>query len=144
MGWSGTVIEQVPEMRSAARAFYFITRHPMTVIRHVGYLIFGQRRIETGPGGARVELRIGTEELIRARRTDINSLFVVVPIRVLIRRLSFGFTQHLKLSGSQNLSPLVITQRYLPGDWYRVQLPSNPSGLSVFTHAETNRKGAQQ
>ena len=81
----------------------------MTGIDSFRYFVLGQRRIETGPPGSRFKLRIGTEQLISARGTEINSFFVIVPIRILVWRLCFGFTQDLKLAGSQDLSPLIIT-----------------------------------
>src|SRR6266498_2604047 len=100
----------MPEMRSATRAFYLITCHSMTGIGSFRYFVGGQWRIKTRPPGSRFKLRIGTEQLTSARGTEINSLFVIVPIRVLIWRLCFRFAQDLKLARSQDLSPLVITQ----------------------------------
>src|SRR4029077_2117818 len=85
MGWSRTIIEHISEMRSAARAFYFITRHPMTVVRGYGYSISGQRRVETGTTGAGLKLHIGANQLVSARGAEINSFFVIVPILILVR-----------------------------------------------------------
>jgi hypothetical protein len=85
----------------------------MTGIRGYGYFLSVDRRIETGPTGAGLKFRIRTKQLVPARATEINSFFVVVPILILVWRLGFGFAKDLKLSGSRDLSPLVITQCHL-------------------------------
>src|SRR4029453_6560835 len=109
MGWRGTIIEKVSKMRSAARASYFIACHPMTGIDSYGYFVCGQRRIKTGPTGAGLKFRVRAKQLVSARGAEINSFSVIVPILILVWRLCFGFAQDLKLSGSQNLSPLLST-----------------------------------
>src|SRR5436309_9495930 len=144
MRWSWTIIEQVPKVRSAARAFHLITCHSMTDICLVGDLVFGQRRIETGPAGVRFKLCIGAEQFVSACPTEVNSFFVIVPIRVLIWRLCFGFAQDLKLSRSQNLSPLVITQRHLLRHRSRLDLPMNSSSCRVVRHAGAGEYNAQE
>lgn len=100
MGWSGTIIEQVPKMRSAACTSYLITCHPMAGIRSYDYFVAGQRCIETGPASAGFKFRVETEQLVAACSAEINSFFVIVPIQILVWRLCFGFAQDLKLSGS--------------------------------------------
>ena len=144
MRWRWTIIEQMSKMRSASRAFHLVARHSMTGICLVGDFVFGQRRIETGPAGVRFKLCVRAEQFVSACPTEINSFFVIVPIRVLVWRLCFGFAQDLKLSGSQNLSPLVITQRHLLRHRSRLDLPSNLSGCCVVRHAEANEYDAQQ
>src|SRR4026208_630029 len=109
MGWSWTIIEHMSEMRSAARAFYLVTRHPITGIGSYGYFVCGQRRIKPGPTGAGLKFRVRAKQLVSARGAEINSFSVIVPILILVWRLCFGFAQDLKLSGSQNLSPLLST-----------------------------------
>ena len=144
MCWRGTIIEQVPKMRSAAGTFYFITCHPMTGIGSFRYFVRGQQCIETGPAGSRFKLRIGTEQLTSAPGTEINSLFVIVPIRVLIWRLCFGFTQDLKLAGSQDLSPLVITECQLLRHRSGLDLPSDSSDLCIFRQTEVDGQNKEQ
>lgn len=144
MVWRGTIIEQVPEMRSATRAFYLITRHPMTGIGGFRYFVGGQWRIKTRPPGSRFKLRIGTEQLISACGTEIDPLLMIVPIRVLVWQLCFGFAQDLKLSWSQNPSPLVVTQCYLLRHWSRLNLPADSTCFCIFRHAEADTQDAEQ
>ena len=138
------IIEQMPKMRSAPRAFHLVARHSMTGICLFDDLVFGQGRIETGPAGVRFKLCIRAEQFVSACPTEINSFFMIVPIRVLVWRLCFGFAQDLKLSRSQNLSPLVITQRHLLRHRSRLDLPMNSSSCCVVRHAEANEYNAQQ
>src|SRR4029453_9457706 len=139
MSWSWTIIKQMSEMRSAARAFYFITCHPMTGIRGYGYFLSFDRRIETGPTGAGLKFRVPNKQLVPARASDIKSFFVVVPILILVWRLGFGFAKDLKLSGSQGLSPLVITQCPLLRHRSGLDLVPDSRGVCVFRLADTNR-----
>ncbi len=53
----------------------------MAGVRGFGYFVSRQRCIETWPPGVRFKFRIGAEELIAARGTEINSFFVIAPIR---------------------------------------------------------------
>ena len=103
-------MEHVSKMRSAARTFYFITRHPMTGIHGYDYFISAQRRIKTGPAGAGLKFRVRGKERVSTRGTEINSFVMIVPILILVWRLCLRFAQDLKLSGSQDSSPLVLTQ----------------------------------
>ena len=144
MGGSRAIIEQMPEMRSAARAFYFVTCHPMTGIDAFRYFVRGQRRIETGPASSRFKLRIGTEQLTSASGTEIDPLLMIVPIRILVWRLCFGLTQDLKLAGSQDLSPLLITQYQLLRDRSRLDLPPDSCAFCIFRHAEMEGQDTEQ
>ena len=116
----------------------------MTVIDSFRYFVRGQRRIETGPAGSRFKLRIGTEQLTSASGTEIDPLLMIVPIRILVWRLCFGFSQDLKLAGSQDLLPLAITQCQLLRHRSRLDLPMNSSSCCVVGHAEANEYNAQQ
>src|SRR5262245_35319491 len=98
MGRRGTIIEHVPKMRSATRAFYFITRHPVAGICGYYYFTSCKRRIETRPAGTGLKFRVRAKQLVSARRTEINSFVVVVPIFILECRFCFRFAQDLKLS----------------------------------------------
>ena len=131
-------------MRSATRAFYLITCHAMTGIGSFRHFVGGQCRIKTRPPGSRFKLRIGTEQFISARGTEINSLFVIVPIRVLVWRLCFGFTQHLKLAWSQDLSPLVVTQCHLLRHRGGLDLPPDSSDLCIFRQTEVDGQNKEQ
>lgn len=92
------VIEKMAKMRSAARTFYLVPYHSMTGIGRIGYFACTQRRIETGPASVRFKFRVGAEQLIAARGTEINSFFVIVPIRVFVSRLRLRLAQNLELS----------------------------------------------
>lgn len=116
----------------------------MTGIDSFRYFVLGQRRIETGPPGSRFKLRIGTEQLISARGTEINSLFVIVPIRVLIWRLCFGFAQDLKLAWTQDLSPLVITQCHFLRHRSGLDLAPDSSDLCIFCQSEVDGQNKEQ
>src|SRR5438477_2613491 len=131
-------------MRSAARAFYRVKCHSMTVIDSLRYFVRGQRRIETGPAGSRFKLRTGTEQLTSASGTEIAPFLMIVPICILVWRLCFGFSQDLKLAGSQDLSPLLIIQCHLLRRWSRLDLPPDSSRLCVFCHAEVSWQHAEQ
>ena len=108
----------------------------MTGIGSFRYFVGGQRRIETGPAGSRFKLRIGTEQLTSASGTEIDPLLMIVPIRILIWRLCFGFSQDLKLAGRQDLSPLVITECQLFRHRSGLDLPPDSSGLCIFRQTE--------
>lgn len=116
----------------------------MTGIGSFRYFVGGQRRIKTGPAGSRFKLRIGTEQLTSARRTEINSFFVIAPIRVLVWRLGFCFTQDLKLAWSQDLSPLVITQCHLLRHRSGLDLPPDSSDLGIFRQTELDGQNKEQ
>src|SRR5439155_23488589 len=102
------------------------------------------RRVETGPVGSRFKLRIGNEQFTSARATEIDALLMIVPIRVLVWRLRFGFAQDLKLAGSQDLSPLVITECQLLRHRSRLDLPPDSCGSCVFRHAEMDGQNKEQ
>ena len=116
----------------------------MTVIDSFRYFVRGHRRIETGPAGSRFKFRTGTEQLTSASGTEIDPLLMIVPIRILVWRLCFGFTQDLKLTGSQDLSPLVITQCHFLRHGRRLDLPADSTGLCVFRHAEVDGQDTEQ
>jgi len=104
----------------------------------------GQRRKETGPAGSRFKLRIGTEQLTSASGTEIDPLLMIVPIRILVWRLRFGLTQDLKLAGSQNPSPLVITQFQLLRHRSGLDLPPDSRSFCIFRHAEVEGQDTEQ
>ena len=116
----------------------------MTGIDSFNYFVRGQRRIKTGPAGSRFKFRTGTEQLTSASGTEIDSLLMIVPIRVLVWRLCFGFSQDLKLAESQDLSPLVITQCQLLRHRSRLDLPADSYGFRVFRHAEVDGQDTEQ
>ena len=116
----------------------------MIVIDRFRYFVRGHRRIETGPAGSRFKLRIGTEQLTSATGTEIDPLLMIVPIRILVWRLCFGFSQDLKLAGSQNLPPLVITQCQLLRHRSRLDLPPDSCGPCVFRHPEVDGQDTEQ
>ena len=116
----------------------------MAGVRGFNYFVSRQRCIETWPSGVRLKFRIGAEELIAARRAEINSLFVIVPIRVLIWRLCFRFTQDLKLARSQDLSPLVTTQCHLLRHRSGLDLPPDSSDLGISRQTEVDRQNKEQ
>ena len=116
----------------------------MAGVRSFGYFVSRQRCIETWPPGVRFKFRIGAEELIAARGAEINSFFVIVPIQILVWRLCFRFAQDLKLAWSQDLSPLVITQRHLLRHRSGLDLASNSSDLRIFRQTEVDRQNKEQ
>ena len=116
----------------------------MTGIDSFNYFVRGQRRIKTGPAGSRFKFRTGTEQLTSASGTEIDPLLMIVPIRILVWRLCFGFSQDLKLAGSQDLSPLVITQCQLLRHRSRLDLPPDSCGPCVFRHAEVHGQDTEQ
>jgi hypothetical protein len=144
MGRRRTIIKHMSKMRTAARASYFITRHPMAGVRGFDYFVSRQRCIETWPPGVRLKFRVGAEELIAACAAEINSLFVIVPIRVLVWRLCFRFAQDLKLAWSQDLSPLVITQCHLLRHRSGLDLPPDSSNLCIFRQTEVDGQNKEQ
>jgi hypothetical protein len=138
MSRSGTIIEHMTEMGPTTRASYLIACHSSACVCGYSYFISGQRRIETGPASAGLKFRVRAKQLVSARSAEINSFFVIVPIRVFVWRLCFGLAQDLKLAGSQDLSPLGITQHHLLRHWSRLDLAPDSSGLCVFRHAEVD------
>jgi hypothetical protein len=116
----------------------------MTSIGSYGYFVGRQRRIEAGPAGPGLKFRNRAEQLIPACGAEINSFFVIIPILILVWRFRFCFPQDLKLSGSQNLSPLVITQRHFLRHRSGLNLSPDSNGFCVFRHAEGDRQDAEQ
>ncbi len=116
----------------------------MTGIDGFQYFVRGQRCIETGPAGSRFKLRIGTEQLTSASGTEIDPLLMIVPIRILVWRLCFGFSQDLKLAGRQDLSPLVITQCQLLRHRSRLDLAPDSRGVCVSRDAEVDGQDTEQ
>src|SRR5437868_2678485 len=119
--------------------FLFVPCHTVTGIGCFGDFVFRKRGIETWPPGVRFKFCLRAKKLISARGTEINSFFVIVPILILVSRLGFSFAEDLKLSGSQDLSPLVITQRHLMRHRSRLDLASDLRGVCVFRLAGANR-----
>ena len=144
MGRRRTVVKQMSKVRTAARASDFITRHPMAGVRGCGYFVSRQRCIETRPPGAGLKFCIRAEELIAACGAEINSFFVVVPIQILVGRLCFRFAQDLKLAGSQDLSPLVITQCHLLRHRSGLDLAPDSTDLGIFRQTEMNGQNKEQ
>jgi hypothetical protein len=116
----------------------------MTGIRGYGYFISGQRLIESRPASAGLEFRVRAKQFVSAGGTEINSFFVIVPILILVRRLCFRFAQDLKLAGSQDLSPLDVTECYLLCHRRGLDLPTDSTGLCVFRHAEVDGQNTDQ
>ena len=112
----------------------------MTGVDSCGDLVRSQWRIETGPAGSGLKFRVGTEQLTSACGAEVNSLLMIVPIQVFVWSLCLGLAQNLKLYGSQNLSPLILTQQNFLANWRRVELPADSSGFCLFRQAEANRQ----
>src|SRR3954468_7830889 len=72
------------------------------------------RRPEAGPAGARLEFRVGAEELEPACRADICPLLMIVPVRACERRLGPLVAEHVVLLGGKRLPPLLVALRDLP------------------------------
>ena len=116
----------------------------MAGVRGFGYFVSRQWCIETWPPGVRLKFRIGGEELIAARGAEINSFFVIVPIQILVWRLCFRFAQDLKLTWSQDLSPLVITQCHFLRHRSGLNLPPDSSDLCIFRQTEVDGQNKEQ
>ena len=116
----------------------------MTGIAGFRYFVRGQRCIKAGPAGSRFKFRTGTEQLTSASGTEIDPLLMIVPIRVLVWRLCFGCAQDLKLAGSQDLSPLVVTQCQLLRHGSRIDFAADSYGFCVFRHAEVDGQDREQ
>jgi hypothetical protein len=144
MGWSGTIIEQMPKVRSAPSTFHRVACHPVAGIRDKGYFVLSYWRIETGPARAGIKLRIGTKQLIPTCCAEVNPLLVIVPILVPVWRLCSGLSQDVKLRWCENLLPLIVAQRHLITHWKGADLAAKSRRLSVFRHAEADRQNAQK
>src|SRR5690242_1363953 len=68
------------EMSATFAAHHFGSPHHETVVLFGFNILFGNRRPETRPAGARVELGIGREKVIPTAGTPIHSLFMMIPI----------------------------------------------------------------
>src|SRR5205823_8986956 len=117
---------------------YLVPCHTVAGIGCFGDFVFGERGIETWPPRVRFKFCLRAKKLISASAAEINSLFVIVPILILVWCLGFGFTENLKLSGSQDLSPSVITQRHLLRHRSRLDFASDSRGLCIFRLADAN------
>ena len=78
--WRWSVIEQVPEMRTAATAQYFYPVHPGGSIGVIFYSALLDRFKKAGPTARACKLCVGTEQWIAARGTVVcsNSIKVVI------------------------------------------------------------------
>src|SRR5215208_455515 len=119
-----TVVEDVAEVRVAARTAHLGADHP---VRAVLNELYGLRRNgfgEARPAGARVVLRAAIEEHVAAGGAVVEAGFVGVHVLTGERTLGRSLTQDGILLCREPLPPLLVGEGHL---------------LAVGTHAESDR-----
>src|ERR1700719_5226151 len=72
-GWVGAVVEHVPQMRVAPRAFHFAPQHAQTEVVFLAYVFAGDHFPEARPSRARFEFRFAVKQRRSAIRATVNS-----------------------------------------------------------------------
>src|SRR3546814_13165972 len=112
------------QMAFTCRAAHFGSNHAMADIPVLLHRILFDRSGETGPAGARIELRVAGEKHRAAARAAVYALVVVLPVFAGEGRLGPRLALHLILSEVKLLAPLRISLVDLPhgmtvGSWPR-------------------------
>src|SRR5436190_22571388 len=107
-GWAGTVVEDVAEVTAAVAADDLGALHEVAVVGTQLDRLGDSRLGEARPAGARVELRVGIEELRAAGCAAVVAGLLVVGVLAREGRLGARPAQHLVLRGRQLLAPLAI------------------------------------
>src|SRR5437762_13605779 len=94
--------------------------------------------------GLRFRFWLPASTLLSASAAELYSLFVIVSILIIVSRRGFSSAEDLKLSGSQDFSPLVITQRHLMRHRSRLDLASDLRGVCVFRLADAKRQDTEE
>src|SRR5215208_5580798 len=103
-----TVVEDVAEVRAAARAAHLGAHHPVGVILDE---LYGLRRDGLGearPAGARVVLRLAVEERVAAGGAMVEAVFVGVHVLTGERVLGCCLAQDGVLHWREPLPPLLV------------------------------------
>ena len=103
-----SVVEHVAEVAAAAGAHDLGAHHAVARVGSQLDGLGGGRLVEAGPARARLEFRIGAEQLVPARRAAVDAVFLAV--RVLAREWRLGPlpAQDLVLLRRQLLLPLLV------------------------------------
>src|SRR5918994_625837 len=120
----GPVVEHVTEVAAAGRAHDLRARHPVARVRLGDDAVEGGRLEEARPAAARLELRVGAEELRAAARAAVDAVSVLVPVGARERALRPLVAEDLVLLGAQTLAPLRVGQLDLLGHAFRLARPS--------------------
>src|SRR5271169_2069256 len=106
--WARSVVEDVAKVTAAATAEDLGAAHEKAVVcaqlDRAGDRTLG----ETGPPGARVELRVGAKQLARACGTAVRATVLVVHVLASERRLGAAATKAVVLLGGQLFPPLLV------------------------------------
>src|SRR5204863_8826457 len=78
--WSGAVVEDVAEMRLAARAEYFGARHAVRAVGVLGDGALCNRRVEAGPARPGIEFGFRVEQILSADGAAVDAGAVFVPV----------------------------------------------------------------
>jgi hypothetical protein len=108
-GGGRTVIENMAQMGSAARAEDLGAMHAKAVVVSADDIFLGDRLEETGPPGARIKFRIGSEQRKAAADAVINTFAMVVEQRPAKRRLGTCAARDLELFRGKLFAPLGVT-----------------------------------
>src|SRR5260370_17368732 len=100
-------------MSVAAGAGYLVALHAQAVVQAYRYIFLGDRRPETRPAGAGLELCFGVEERSRAADTEIQTIRVVVCVLTGEGTLGSLLPCHLQLKRRYLGLPLPVALLYL-------------------------------
>ena len=102
-----TIGEDVPEVSAALAAMHFSARHPVAAIDRGADAPFDRRK-ETGPAGATLEIALGHEERLPAARAREHAGAVLPEERTRTRRLGGVIAKHRVLLRRQLPAPLLV------------------------------------
>lgn len=104
--WS--IIEDMPEMPSAASAYHLGSLHPKAPIRFQHDSIVWDSRKETRPSASWIKFGLRGEQLVPASGAHICSFGGLMNIFSVKRRLCSFLAQHQKLLSCEGLFPFVL------------------------------------
>ena len=105
-GRSGTIAEDMTQMRIAAATSDFNAHASMAAVEHRFQTVFAGRLGEAGPAGSRFKFVIGRKELTVTADAPIVARRLVIPIRAGERPLGSTQACDFVLVSGQNLPPL--------------------------------------
>src|SRR4029077_4409547 len=107
-GRGGPVVENVAQVATAATADDLGAPHEQAVVRPQLDRLGDRGLVEARPPGARVELRVGAEQLAAAAGAPVEAVGVIVDVLTGEGALGVSLAQHAVLHRGQLLAPLLV------------------------------------
>ena len=106
----GPVVEHVTEVAAAGGARDLGACHPVAGVRLRDDAVERRRLVEARPAAARLELRVGAEELRAAAGAAVHTVAVLVPVCARESTFRSLLAENLVLLGREALTPLLLGQ----------------------------------